>query len=46
MTYLARVKENPIALKVKIADMLCNLADDPTPRQVEKYRKGMLFLQD
>lgn len=42
--YLQRVKENPIARKVKIADMLHNLSDAPTERQIIKYAKGLLFL--
>ncbi len=42
--YLDSVHENPIARKVKVADMLANLADSPTPRQIRKYAKGLLFL--
>ena len=43
-TYLERVKEDPIATKVKIADMLTNLSDDPSDRQIKKYAEGLLFL--
>lgn len=43
-TYLHRVAQDPIARRVKIADMLANLTDSPTPRQVERYTKGILFL--
>ena len=42
--YLSGVKRNPIALKVKIADMLDNLGDNPTEKQIIKYSKGLLFL--
>jgi (p)ppGpp synthase/HD superfamily hydrolase len=42
--YLGRVAASPIAAKVKIADMLSNLADDPTPKQIRKYAKGLLRL--
>ena len=42
--YLKRVKANPIALKVKIADMLHNLSDQPTKNQIIKYSKGLLYL--
>jgi len=44
--YLARIKKDPLAKKVKIADMLHNLSDDPTERQIIKYAKGLLFLMD
>ena len=44
--YLERVKENSIARSVKIEDMLDNLSDCPTNKQVEKYAKGLAFLRD
>lgn len=44
--YLAGVKANPIARKVKIADMLANLADAPTDKQIVKYAKGLLYLME
>lgn len=44
-SYLARIKENPIARKVKIADMQSNLADDPTEKQVIRYTSGLAYLQ-
>ena len=44
--YLKGVKSNELAKTVKIADMLSNLADDPTERQIKKYAKGLLFLLD
>jgi len=40
------VKCNELARKVKIADMLSNLADNPTDKQIKKYAKGLLFLVD
>lgn len=43
-TYLQEVKANPLARKVKIADMLSNLADAPTDKQIVKYAKGLLIL--
>lgn len=42
--YLARVKDNPLALSVKINDITANLADQPTQKQIEKYGKAMKFL--
>lgn len=42
--YLSAVKACPIASKVKVADMLCNLADSPTSKQVSKYAAGLAFL--
>lgn len=42
--YIKWVKSDALARKVKIADMLTNLTDTPTPRQVERYTKGVLFL--
>lgn len=42
--YLIRVAANPLARKVKIADMLDNLSDNPTPKQIKKYARGLLVL--
>lgn len=42
--YLARVKANWLATKVKIADISHNYSDSPTSRQKEKYEKAMSFL--
>lgn len=42
--YLARVASSPIAKKVKIADMLSNLSDNPTKKQIRKYANGLLRL--
>ncbi len=44
--YLEFVKANPIALKVKIADILCNMADQPTDKQIKKYAKALVFLME
>ncbi|MBD5779917.1 GTP pyrophosphokinase [Pelagicoccus sp. NFK12] len=42
--YLERVAANPLASKVKIADMISNLADHPTNKQLKKYAKGLTRL--
>lgn len=44
--YLNLVKSNDLARNVKIADMLSNLADTPTIKQIRKYSKGLLFLTE
>ena len=44
--YLKEVKQNVLAHKVKIEDMLANLSDDPTDKQIRKYSKGLLYLVD
>ena len=42
--YLERVADSPLACRVKIADMLSNLADNPTKKQIRKYARGLLRL--
>lgn len=42
--YLWRVRMNEIARKVKLADILHNLSDAPTAKQVEKYGKALQYL--
>ena len=42
--YIAGVKGNPLALKVKVQDMLDNLSDSPTEKQIIKYSRGFLIL--
>jgi len=42
--YLEAVAASPLARRVKVADMLSNLADGPTERQIVKYAKGLLRL--
>lgn len=44
--YLNRIKRNKIAKEVKIADMLHNLSESPTRKQIKKYAKGLIFLLD
>ena len=44
--YWEPMKGNPLARKVKVADMLTNLADDPTDHQKEKYAKGLEYLSE
>lgn len=44
--YLKRVKGNPYAKMVKIADMLHNLSDSPSKNQVKRYAEGLMFLLD
>lgn len=42
--YIQNVRTNEIARAVKIADMLSNLADNPTNNQIKKYSKGLYIL--
>jgi (p)ppGpp synthase/HD superfamily hydrolase len=42
--YLKKVKDNVITKAVKIADMTYNLNDTPSQKQIEKYKKGIEFL--
>ncbi len=42
--YLIGVKADPWARDSKIDDMLYNLGDSPSPKQVKKYAKGIKFL--
>jgi len=35
--YIERANKNPIARKVKLADLFCNLSDAPTEKQKRKY---------
>lgn len=44
--YLKIVKMNNITCSVKIADMLSNLSDTPTIKQIRKYSHGLLFLTE
>jgi (p)ppGpp synthase/HD superfamily hydrolase len=43
-SYLTGIARHPLAKRVKIADMLTNLSDTPTDRQIVKYAKGLLAL--
>ena len=38
------IKQNKLAKSVKIADMLDNISDKPTEKQILKYAKGLAFL--
>jgi (p)ppGpp synthase/HD superfamily hydrolase len=42
--YLQAIKANPLAKKVKIADMLSNLGDQPSEKQILKYARGLVIL--
>lgn len=42
--YLEKVRDNELAKKVKIQDMLDNLSDKPSKKQIIKYSKGFLVL--
>jgi len=42
--YLDRIAACHIATRVKVADMLSNLADAPSKKQIRKYAKGLLRL--
>ena len=42
--YIKVVGAHPLATKVKIADILSNLSDDPTERQLRKYVKALDYL--
>jgi (p)ppGpp synthase/HD superfamily hydrolase len=42
--YLRGVKADPIARVVKVEDMLHNLGDSPTEKQILKYAKGLQLL--
>ena len=39
--YLEKIACSPLASKVKIADMISNLADTPSNKQLKKYAKGL-----
>ena len=46
MDYLEDIRRFPLTRDVKIADMLTNLADEPTTKQIKKYAKGLTFLTE
>jgi len=41
LDYIKRVKENPLALTVKIADIADNLSDSPSNNAIERYAKAL-----
>lgn len=45
LDYIGKIKQNPLARAVKINDINCNLADDPTDKQKEKYGKVLEILK-
>jgi hypothetical protein len=44
LDYIGRVKQNPIAVNVKIADISDNLADSPSSHAIEKSAKALDLL--
>jgi hypothetical protein len=44
--YLLSLASSPLALRVKLADMLHNLSTAPTPKQVQKYGNALEALDD
>jgi (p)ppGpp synthase/HD superfamily hydrolase len=42
--YLSAIAAHPIAKRVKIADIITNLSDSPTSRQIVKSARGLLIL--
>lgn len=44
MDYIARVKQHPVAVNVKLADICDNLADSPSSHAIEKSAKALDLL--
>jgi (p)ppGpp synthase/HD superfamily hydrolase len=44
--YIAVIARHPVARKVKIADILSNLNDNPTDKQIEKYARALLYFSE
>ena len=44
--YVVGLLSNPLALRVKLSDMVHNLSDAPSQRQKEKYAKSIQALSD
>ena len=44
--YVEGLASNPLALKVKISDMMHNLSDAPSERQKKKYEDAIIALSD
>ena len=42
--YIARLANDPLARRVKMADLLDNLSDAPTLSQIERYSRALGFL--
>ena len=45
-SYVVDLANNPTALRVKLADMMQNIGDNPSPRQIAKYSKAKDILVD
>jgi len=45
-SYVTSLMNDPVALRVKLADMLHNLSSSPSPRQKEKYSSALQALSD
>lgn len=43
-SYIRHIKENPKTVKIKVADILHNLSDNPTDKQILKYAKALQIL--
>ena len=44
--YLEILAANPVAVEVKVADIIANLSDSPTEKQRAKYGDALQFLAD
>lgn len=44
MEYIKQVGHNPLAVRVKVADIIDNLLDQPSNRQKEKYLQALQYL--
>jgi hypothetical protein len=42
---MKRVIANPTCFRVKISDMLSNLNDDPTDKQIAKYANALTIIK-
>ena len=45
-SYVLKLTHNPIAFRVKLADMMQNISDNPSERQLQKYVKTKDMLVD
>jgi len=45
-TYLLSLQDNPLAIRVKLLDMLHNLSTSPSPRQAKKYKDAVVSLEN
>lgn len=43
--YIARIAADPMAREIKQLDMEDNLNDDPTPKQIRKYSRGLGYIE-